>query len=53
ASENLMGAYSRIRDTDMAKEAMNFAKLQILVQSGNSMLSQANQLPQNVMSLMR
>ena len=53
ANENLTQADSRIRDTDMAREAMNFAKLQILLQSGTSMLSQANQLPQNVFSLMR
>ncbi len=53
ASVNLTQADSRIRDTDMAREAMNFAKLQIIFQSGTSMLTQANQLPQHVMSLMR
>ncbi|MBQ9564456.1 MAG: hypothetical protein IJU98_02605, partial [Synergistaceae bacterium] len=53
ANVNLTRADSRILDTDMAKEAMNYAKLQILAQSGSSMLTQANQLPQNVMSLMR
>ena len=53
ASENLTSAESRIRDTDMAKEMMNFTKLNILLQAGNSMLAQANQQPQNVLSLIR
>ncbi|MDR1733081.1 MAG: flagellin [Synergistaceae bacterium] len=53
ASENLTAAESRIRDTDMAKEMVNFTKLQIMLQAGNSMLSQANQLPQNILSLLR
>ncbi|MBR1602867.1 MAG: flagellin, partial [Synergistaceae bacterium] len=48
SSENLSAAESRIRDTDMAKEMMNFTKLNIMLQAGNSMLAQANQLPQNV-----
>ena len=37
----------------MAKEMMNFTKLNILSQAGNLMLAQANQLPQNVLSLLR
>ena len=53
SSENLTAAESRIRDTDMAREMMNFTKLQIMLQAGNSMLAQANQLPQNVLSLIR
>ncbi|MDD4836300.1 MAG: flagellin [Dethiosulfovibrio sp.] len=53
ASQNLTAAESRIRDLDMAKEMMNFTKLNILMQAGNSMLAQANQLPQNVLSLLR
>jgi flagellin-like hook-associated protein FlgL len=53
ASENITAAESRIRDTDMAKEMMNFTKLQIMLQAGTSMLAQANQLPQNVMALVR
>ncbi|MBR1603210.1 MAG: hypothetical protein IJ667_07210 [Synergistaceae bacterium] len=53
SSENLSAAESRIRDTDMAKEMMNFTKLNIMLQAGNSMLAQANQLPQNVLSLIR
>ena len=53
ASTNLQSSESRIRDADMAKEMMNFTKLNILSQAGNSMLAQANQLPQNVLSLLR
>lgn len=49
--ENLTSAESRIRDTDMAKEMMNFTKEQILVQSSQAMLAQANSLPQGVLSL--
>ena len=50
---NLTAAESRIRDADMASTMMDFVKLQILNQSGTSMLSQANQLPQSVLSLMQ
>ena len=53
ASENLTSAESRIRDADMAKEMMTFTKLNIMLQAGNSMLAQANQQPQNVLSLIR
>ena len=53
ASTNLQAAESRIRDLDMAKEMMNFTKLNILMQAGNSMLAQANQLPQAVLQLLR
>ena len=53
ASENLTSAESRIRDADMAKEMMEFTKLNIMLQAGNSMLAQANQQPQNVLSLIR
>jgi len=53
ASTNMTAAESRIRDLDMAKEMMNFTKLNILMQAGNSMLAQANQLPQAVLSLLR
>lgn len=52
ASENLQSAESRIRDTDMASEMMNFVKLQIMYNAGTSMLAQANQLPQTVLSLL-
>jgi flagellin len=53
ASANTTASESRIRDADMAKEMVEFTKLNILSQAGNSMLSQANQLPQNVLSLLR
>jgi flagellin len=53
ASTNTTAAESRIRDADMAKEMMEFTKLNILSQAGNSMLAQANQLPQNILSLLR
>jgi flagellin len=51
--ENLVAAESRIRDVDMAKEMVEFTKSQILQQAGTSMLSQANQAPQSVLSLLR
>ncbi|GHT02932.1 hypothetical protein AGMMS50276_33010 [Synergistales bacterium] len=53
ASTNTTAAESRIRDADMSKEMLNFTRLQILTQSGTAMLSQANQLPQSVLSLLR
>ncbi len=53
AGTNLQAAESRVRDLDMAKEMMNFTKLNILMQAGNSMLAQANQLPQSVLQLLR
>ena len=49
--ENLSGANSRIRDTDMAAETANLSKFQVLSQVGTSMLAQANQQPMNVMKL--
>jgi flagellin len=51
--ENLTSSESRIRDVDMADEMVNFTKLQILQQAGTSMLAQANQAPQSVLSLLR
>jgi flagellin len=51
--ENLTASESRIRDVDMAKEMTNFTKLNILQQAGTSMLAQANQAPQNVLSLLK
>jgi flagellin len=51
--ENLVASESRIRDVDMAQEMVNFTKLGILQQAGTSMLAQANQTPQNVLSLLR
>ena len=52
-TENLTSAESRIRDTDMATEMMNFTKQNILTQASQSMLAQANQLPQSVLSLLQ
>jgi flagellin len=52
ASENLTAAESRIRDVDMAKEMMEFAKMSILQQAATAMLAQANQLPQMVLQLL-
>jgi flagellin len=51
--ENLTAAESRIRDVDMAAEMTNFTKLNILQQAGTSMLAQANQAPQTVLSLLK
>ena len=51
--ENLVASESRIRDVDMASEMVNFTKLQILQQAGTSMLAQANQAAQSVLSLLR
>lgn len=51
--ENLQSADSRVRDTDMASEMVNFTRNQILSQAGMSMLSQANSSSQNVLSLLR
>jgi flagellin len=51
--ENLMASESRIRDVDMAAEMVQFSKNQILQQAGTSMLAQANQAPQGVLSLLR
>jgi flagellin len=53
ASTNTAAAESRIRDADMAKEMINLTRLNILSQADNSMLGQANQLPQNVLMLLR
>jgi flagellin len=50
--ENLVASESRIRDVDMAQEMVNFTKLGILQQAGTSMLAQANQSPQSVLSLL-
>lgn len=53
AVENLSASESRIRDTDMAQEMVAFTRSQILSQAGTSMLAQANQAPQSVLSLLR
>ena len=51
--ENLSAAESRIRDTDMASEMTSYTKATILQQSGMAMLAQANQAPQQILSLLR
>jgi flagellin len=53
AIENLSASESRIRDTDMAQEMMSYTRSQILTQAGTSMLAQANQSQQGVLSLLR
>ena len=52
-AENLQAAESRIRDTDMAAQMVEFTKNQVLTQSGTAMLAQANAQSQNVLSLLR
>ena len=51
-NENLSAANSRIKDVDVAKESTEFAKFNILVQSGTAMLAQANALPQSALRLL-
>ena len=53
ASENLQSANSRIRDTDMAKMMMEYTKMNVLTQSAQAMLAQANQQPQSVLQLLQ
>ncbi len=53
SSENLSASRSRIKDTDFAKETAELTRTQILQQAGTAMLAQANQVPQNVLSLLR
>lgn len=52
-AENLQAAESRIRDTDMAAEMVEFTKNQVLQQAGTAILAQANQSTQNVLSLLQ
>ena len=51
--ENQSAARSRIMDTDFAAETANLSRAQILQQAGNAMIAQANQLPQQVLTLLR
>ena len=51
--ENTINAESVIRDTDFASEIAKFTKGQVLVQAGTAMLSNANQIPQSILSLLR
>ncbi|PZM94074.1 MAG: flagellin [Actinobacteria bacterium] len=53
AIENLSASESRIRDTDMAQEMVQFTRAQILAQAGTAMLAQANLAPQSVLALLR
>lgn len=53
ASENLTASESRIRDTDMAREMVEFTRNQILQQAGVAMLAQANALPRSVLALLQ
>jgi len=52
SAENLQASESRIRDVDMAKQMVDYTKNQILVQSGNAMLAQANQRSQSTLQLL-
>jgi flagellin len=52
ASENFTQAESQIRDADLAQEAMAYAKLRILSRVGSAIFAQANQMPENILSLM-
>jgi flagellin len=53
SSENMQAARSRIRDADFASETASLTRSQILQQAGVAMLSQANSLPNNVLSLLK
>ena len=53
ATENQAAARSRIMDADYAAETANLSRSQILQQAGNAMVAQANQLPQQVLSLLK
>ena len=53
SSENQAAARARIMDADYAAETANLSRSQILQQAGNAMVAQANQLPSQVLSLLR
>lgn len=53
ATENLTDSYSTIKDVDMADEMVEYTKLQVLVQAGTSMLTQANEQPQQALQLLQ
>jgi len=53
SKENLSAASSRIQDVDVAEESTQYARYNILVQSGTAMLAQANQLPQSALRLLQ
>ena len=49
----MTNANSRIRDTDMAKQMMEYTKMNVLTQAAQAMLAQANQQPQSVLQLLQ
>ena len=51
-NENLLAANSRIKDVDVATESTQFARYNILTQSGTAMLAQANLVPQSALRLL-
>ena len=53
AKQNLTAASSQIEDVDVADESTEYAKQNVLMQSGTAMLAQANQLPQSVLKLLQ
>ena len=53
SKENLSAASSRIQDVDIAEESTQYARFNILVQSGTAMLAQANAIPQSVLKLLQ
>ena len=53
SAENISAAESRIRDADIAQEMVTYSIANVLAQAGQSMLTQANQTPQGVLSLLR
>jgi flagellin len=53
SAENVTSARGRIMDADFASETANLSRAQILQQAGTAMLAQANQLPQQVLQLLR
>jgi flagellin len=53
SKQNLMAASSQIEDVDVADESTEYAKENILLQSGTAMLAQANQIPQSVLKLLQ
>ncbi|MHB1190778.1 MAG: flagellin [Armatimonadota bacterium] len=53
SKENISASESSVRDTDMAAEMVKFTRNQIMMQAGSSMLSQANQAPQSILSILR
>jgi flagellin len=52
-AENLQASESQVRDADIAEQTVQFTKNQILLQSSNAMIAQANQIPQNVLQLLQ